>query len=169
MKELLKKLNNFRLSSLISACAALFGCLVVAGALVAYQFSAAPTTGEAAGGRTYTTIAFFNNQSLGMVFFLFAIFAIIIGIVVIYKAFPYILPKQKLEPLKSMGWVLLAENVLILGLVVLMFIILITEKTIIPAVWCVLIALGTMSVGFSGMWVYPTLKCRYYTPEIAKK
>lgn len=168
MKELLKKLNNFRLSSLIMAIVGVFGSLIGVGLLFAFSFS---HVAREAGMRksSMTTIAFWDNRVAGMVFFIAALVAIILGIVVAYLAMAYILPKQKLEPKRSFGWILLAENVVLVIDLVLIFVLLNTEETVIPAVWAILAALIVLSFGFSALWVYPNLKCRYYTPEIAKK
>lgn len=120
MKNFLKKLNNFRLSSLIMAALAVFGILVVIVFFVAYQTNTAGSTEIfAQTDQSLLRSAFPDRELLGFVFFMSALFSIILGVVVVALAYPYIMPKDKGVPNRIIGWVLLVQNVLIFVLIVL--------------------------------------------------
>ena len=162
MKEFLKTLNNFRLSSLIMSVGSLLGIVAVVLFLVFYQTSGLMLNSD---NVLVQTIAFYSNQVAGMMFFLFAICSIVLGIVLIAKAFPFVMPKSKLQPVKSLSWILLAQNLCLAALIIMVFFLLGTEVTNHAAGWTIGIVIGTFSFLFSLVWIYPTLKCDFYCPE----
>ncbi len=166
MKELLKKLNNFQLTSLLNAIGALVGLIAVIVALVLYQTSGVALDAEE---NEIITNAFAKNQALGMVYFIFAILAIVCGIVVLMKAVKFIFPKTRENPDYSVTWILLAENVFVLGLLVLIFVLLATETTRYAPGFVFVVVLGALSVVYSGLLCYPNVKCHYYMPELKIK
>lgn len=166
MKETLKKLNNFRLSSLLISIGSLVGLITVALCLILYQTSGTKINQE---GEEVITNAFASNQALGMLFFIFAILAIVCGIVVIGKAFKFVMPKTRETPDHSLTWILLGENVFVLALLVLVFVLLGTETTRYAAGFVIAVVLGTLSIVYSALLVYPNIKCHYYMPELEVK
>lgn len=120
MKQLLKKLNNFRLSATIMAGIAVLGILVTVLFFVAYQTT---TAGSpilyAQKDTTLVRNAFPDRPILGFVFFISAFLAIILGVAVIAFSLPFIMPKEKGIPSRTIAWVLAAQQVFVLVLVVL--------------------------------------------------
>lgn len=166
MKEFIKTLNNFRLSSLLMAIGSAVGIIAAVLFIIFYQISGITINSD---GVEVVVTAFHTNQVAQMFFFIADIIAIILGIVVIYQAFPYIFPKAKGIPNKVLGWVLLAENVFLVILIVMAFVLLATEETRVAGGWVVSIMLATFSAAFSGLWIYPNLKCNFYCPELSAK
>ncbi len=167
MKELIKKLNNFRLSSLLLAIGALVEIIVAVLYLVLYQSNG---LAEINGVETVTTALYSTDmKAVGMFYFLTAFILIIVGITLIYKAFPFIFPKSKENPIHSLGWLLLAESILLMIMTVISLIIISTEVSRHTAGYIVLIVIAFLANIYSGLWIYPTLRCRFYCPEVVKK
>lgn len=166
MKEFLKKLNNFRLSSTLIACGSIVGIIATVLFFVFYQISGVTTLAD---GTTEVTIAFQDKQALGMWFFIVGIIALIFGIYVVYTAFPYIFPKEKLQPKRSLGFALAGQNVLVLILTIFAILAMTTEVTRVAAGWAISIVLAALSIIFAGLWMYPNVKCNFYCPEVNKK
>ena len=166
MKNLLKKLNNFRLASLVYAAIAVLGVLVTILFFVAYQ----TTTHYTQKDLSVITNAFPDKEILGMIFFVSAIVAVILGIAVVILSFPYIMPKEKGTPNRAIGYVLAAQAIFVLILVVLGVVNLILKnpkaKVENPVFWIIDIALGVIFVGGAGCMLLPTLKCDFYCPEL---
>ena len=120
MKQLLKKLNNFRLSATIMAGIAVLGIIVTVLFFAAYQTTTAGS--DLMFAQKDTTLlknAFPDRPILGFVFFISAFLAIILGVAVIAFSLPFIMPKEKGIPSKTIGWVLAAQQVFLLVLVTL--------------------------------------------------
>ena len=177
MKAILKKLNNFRLASLVYAAVAVFGVIVTVLYFVAYQTTNHFTQKD----QTITTNAFPRTELVGMIFFISAILAVILGIVVIALAWPYIMPKDKGTPSKALGYVLAAQAVFVLVLVALSVVELVADKgkdfaspahsfkTENVIFWIIDMVLGVIFVGAAGCMLLPTLKCDFYCPELVAK
>ncbi len=197
MKQFLKKLNNFRLSSTIMAGIAVLGIIVTLLFFAAYQTT---TLGSdiiyAQKDTTLIHIAFPDRPILGFVFFMAAFVAIILGVAVVAFALPFIMPKEKGVPSRTIGWVLLAQQVFILVLVVLGVLALATavrETSYLQAVeeeiegvtetvyyvksavmdtvlnkpfWIIDIALGVIVIALGCFMAYPNSVCDFYCPEI---
>ena len=197
MKQLLKKLNNFRLSATIMAGITALGILVTVLFFVAYQTTTAGS--DIIYAQKDTTLlrsAFPDRPILGFVFFMAAFLAIILGVAVIAFSLPFIMPKEKGIPSRTIGWVLLAQQVFLLVLVVLGVLALATsvrETSYLEAVkeeiegveetvlyvrkgvmdtvlnkpfWIIDIALAVIVIACGCFMVYPNLRCDFYCPEI---
>lgn len=128
MKEFKKKLNNFRLTTFIMAGIAVLGIIVTLLFFVAYQ--TATSGSEILFAQRDTTIlhnAFPDKPILGFIFFMAAFLAIILGVAVVAFCLPFIMPKEKGVPSRTIGWVLVAQQVFLLVLVVLGVLALITS------------------------------------------
>ena len=129
MKQFIKKLNNFRLTTFIMAGIAVLGIIVTLLFFVAYQTTTAGS--DIMFAQRDTTLihnAFPDRPILGFVFFMAAFLAIILGVAVVAFCLPYIMPKEKGVPSKNIGWVLVAQQVFLLVLVALAVVNLITAK-----------------------------------------
>ena len=165
MKQLLKKLNNFRLTSLIFAAIALFGALVTILFFVSYQ----TTCHFEQVDKSVITNAFPDKEILGMIFFISAIVAVILGIAVIALALPYIMPKEKGVPNRNLGYVLVAQAVFMLVLIVLGVLVIIDKRTENRAFWIINMVLGLIFVGGAAFMMLPNLRCDFYCPELVEK
>ena len=165
MKQLLKKLNNFRLTSLIFTAIALFGALVTILFFVSYQ----TTCHFEQIDKSVITNAFPDKEILGMVFFISAIVTVILGIAVIALAFPYIMPKEKGVPTRTLGYVLLAQAVFMLVLIVLGILVIVDKRTENRVFWIINMVLGLIFVGGSCFMLYPNITCDFYCPDIVEK
>ena len=150
IKEFCKTFNNFNFTAKLLALGGLVGIVSAVSFLLLYQLG----TGE--------THALAEKQFLGMFYFIAAILSIIVGVTLVYKAMPYVSPKQKLVPATSFVWLLLAQNILLLFMLVVAFIILGTETVKIPALYVVNCALAGLSICYSILWIYPNIICQYY-------
>ena len=114
MKNLLKKLNNFRLASLVYAAIAVLGVIVTLLFFVAYQTtSLSSDVLYAQKDMSVVSNAFPDREILGMIFFISAIVAVILGIAVVVLSFPYIMPKEKGTPNRAIGYVLAAQAIFV--------------------------------------------------------
>ena len=102
IKEFCKTFNNFNFTAKLLALGGLVGIVSAVSFLLLYQLG----TGE--------THALTEKQFLGMFYFIAAILSVIVGVTLVYKAMPYVSPKQKLVPATSFVWLLLAQNILLL-------------------------------------------------------
>ena len=168
MKELIKKLNNFRLSSALLAGGALVEIVVAILYLVLYQSNG--FTIDEDGTQTITTALYATDlKAVGMFYFLAAFTLIIVGITLIYKALPFIFPKSKENPIHSLGWLLLAESVLLLFMTIISICFISTENSRHTAGFIVLIIIALLANVYSGLMIYPTLRCHFYCPEVINK
>ncbi|HBF68220.1 MAG TPA: hypothetical protein DDW20_02730 [Firmicutes bacterium] len=167
MKELLKKLNNFRLFSLLLALGSAVEVILVVIGLILYQ-----TSGTGEDVVTHEPIivnAFNNNQIAGMFYFFEATIIIVLAVVTIYKAIPYLFAKQKLNPMISLGYINAAGGVFTLAFVIQIIYLLATETSRYVAGFVIIIVLGILVAIYNGLLVYPNIKCNFYCPEPQKK
>lgn len=174
MKKLVTKLNNFRLTALIESIIQLLVGLVSLGFLFAYSY-AGQDNGK------YIEPAFpykdgdMTPQFLGMIFFVSAIFSLILAGYVIYSLFKPLMNKETYVPKKA---ILVAGkvNILLQAIVDVLTIVLIVgsytgmfpvPKTLV--LFIVLFVLSIISIVFMCLSIYPLKKCEYYQPPIKKK
>ena len=164
MKEILKKLNNFRLTSTLLASGALLELVMTVLYLVFYQTSGIVVED----GVTSATVALTNAKFWGMVYFLLAFATIIVGITLIYKAIPFIFPKAKETPTKSLGWLFVAESVLLFFMTIITFVIISTEESNHFVGFLICGIISVLCIISAGLMVYPWLKCRFYCPDVSR-
>lgn len=169
MKELLKKLNNFKSFSLILSLTGLVEVIVMVVSLILYQTSSPVTINSDGTIEEKINHAFSGNQIAGMIFFIEVIIAIILGIVVVYKTLPFVFPKQKLNPTRVFGYVQVAGGVFSLAFAIQVIYLVSTEQTRYLAGWVILIILSLLVALFSFALVYPNVKCHFYCPDPNKK
>ena len=197
MKEFKKKLNNFRLTTFIMAGIAVLGIIVTLLFFVAYQTTTAGS--DIMFAQKDTTLihnAFPDRPILGFIFFMAAFLAIILGVAVVAFCLPFIMPKEKGIPSRTIGWVLVAQQVFLLVLVALAVVNLITakretsylvaveeiiegnpetvlyvRKAVMDTVlnkpfWIIDIALGVIVIAAGAFMAYPNAVCDFYCPEV---
>lgn len=165
MKELLKKLNNFRLTSSLIAGGALLEILMAVLFLVFYQSSGRLVDD----GAETVVVALYNAKFWGMIYFLVAFTLIVVGITLIYKAIPFIFPKAKETPIKSLGWLFVSESALLLIMAIISFVIVGNEFSyhVVGFLICGIISL--LCNVYAALLIYPWIKCRFYCPDVEKK
>lgn len=197
MKEFKKKLNNFRLTTFIMAGIAVLGIIVTLLFFVAYQTTTAGS--DIMFAQKDTTLihnAFPDRPIIGFIFFMAAFLAIILGVAVVAFCLPFIMPKEKGVPSRTIGWVLVAQQVFLLVLVALAVVNLITakretsylvaveeiiegnpetvlyvRKAVMDTVlnkpfWIIDIALGVIVIAAGAFMAYPNAVCDFYCPEV---
>lgn len=197
MKEFKKKLNNFRLTTFIMAGIAVLGIIVTLLFFVAYQTTTAGS--DIMFAQKDTTLihnAFPDRPIIGFIFFMAAFLAIILGVAVVAFCLPFIMPKEKGVPSRTIGWVLVAQQVFLLVLVALAVVNLITakretsylvaveeiiegnpetvlyvRKAVMDTVlnkpfWIIDIALGVIAIAAGAFMAYPNAICDFYCPEV---
>ena len=169
-KALIKKLNNFRLTSIIMSAISLVAGIVSLGLLFIYYFAGDISTKTESRQPSFTSLGA-EGRILGMVFFLFCIFVIILSIVVIYNVLPNILNKEKVSPKKSPLIMAVVNGAL--EVVVLVFAILaITIDKEVPntlALYIVAIPFVALTAIGNLLCIVPFLKCVFYQPAIGSK
>ena len=163
VKKLIKTLNNYQITARLMACVGLFAIITDVLLFLFYQLSGGMQ--EVSGVVTQVT-AFNDNKILGMVYFLSAIIAIILGIVIVYMSLPYCFPKDKMNPNKSLPWVVVANGVFHLILAVLVVVLLATEASQVMVGFVVALVLSFIVVLCSAFFAFPATKCLFYMPSL---
>ena len=106
MKKFLKKFKKFKLTAIVEACTGVVSVIASILILVFYQTNLAVEKQVGRKGVETVLVNGFNEQPInGMIFFLAALLAIIMGIVATYGAYPYIFKKdEKLDPNRALPW-----------------------------------------------------------------
>lgn len=167
MKELLKKLNNFRLFSLLLSIGSLVEVIAVVIGLILYQTSG--TGADVVTGEPIIVNAFIDNQLAGMFYFFEATIILVLAIVTIYKSFPFIMAKQKLNPMPSLAYINAAGGVFSLAFAIQIIYLLATETSRYVPGFVIVVILCFLAVIYNGLLVYPNIKCNFYCPEPEKK
>ena len=90
MKNLLKKFRDFRLTAKIEGCLGLVSAICSLALLLFYQFNQVDPEDPS------KIVTGFNGEPiLGMMMFLFGLFALIFSIVVVYTSYPFIFKKEE--------------------------------------------------------------------------
>lgn len=163
MKKIIKKLNNYKLTSRLLMVAGAIGIVFVAMAFVFYQFSGGYDTENS---RQLTAFAADDRKILGMIFFLACILVAILSISCIYCSLKYAFPKEKVNPNKVIPWLAFANGVLILFVTVFEIIIISTEASQTAVGFVIDIIVGFISGLYSISFILPALKCDYYMPAL---
>ena len=172
-KKVLKKLNNFRFTSILAACISAVAGLYALLSFVFFNFA-----GELVEGSSYyREVGFYYHETASgqpdggvLSFFVFLCFIVVLicGIIVAYSAVPFIKNKEKLLPRKSILISGFVGGVFELGLVILM-IMLLGEKPLTSVGLIITLPLGILTTIGQCMYLLPYLKCHFYMPEVSKK
>lgn len=168
MKELAKKLNNFRLSAFIEAIIQVFGALVLLGDVVCYTFAGGVSDSK------FPIQAFQYDpespvpQMLGMVFFMSCLIGIIVSVVVIYQLLPNILNKEKVSPKKGFLITGAVNSIFHIILIVLSIVLIVREQPQTTAGLIVTIVGSGLYIIANVLKIYPLVRCEYYQPEIKR-
>lgn len=156
MKNLLKKFRDFRLTAMIEGCLGLLSAICSLALLLLYQFNQVDPEDPS------KIVTGFNGEPiLGMMMFLFGLFALIFSIVVVYTSYPFIFKKEeKLEPNKALVWFGVTIAVLSILFVVFAFMMVgrpgsrYTVGVIIVSIFSLIASIGQLAM------MYPALTVR---------
>lgn len=166
LKKLTKTLNNYKITARLMALVGLVAIVTDVLLFIFYQFSGGMQ--EVSGVPTQVT-AFDGNKILGMVYFLSAIIAIILGIAIVYSSFPYCFPKDKMNPNKALPWMCVANAVFHLVLAVLVIVLLATEVSQVMIGFVIALVLSFLVALCSAFFAFPALQCRFYMPSLLEE
>lgn len=167
MKELAKKLNNFRLSAFIEAIIQVFGALVLLGDVVCYTLAGGVENGFPVQAFQYDPESPVP-QMLGMIFFMSCLIGIIVSVVVIYQLLPNILNKEKVTPKKGFLITGAVNSIFHIILVVLSIVLIVREQPQTTAGLIVTIVGSGLYIIANALKIYPLVRCEYYQPEIKR-
>lgn len=172
-KAIIKKLNNYRLTALIISCVNLVAGIVSLGLLFIYYFAGVVSKVTLSQQPSFVGLKGADNfpygRILGMVFFLFMIFNIILSIAIIYNLLPAIRNKEKVTPKRSPLIMAIVNGSF--GVVVLVFSILaiVLEKPNTYSWYIVTIPFTVLTSIANILCIVPFLKCVFYQPSVGLK
>ena len=166
-RKIIKKLNNFKFTSLIAMCISAVSVLYAIFSFAFFHYA-----GDLLENENYIrAVGFYdkpNGEFLSLLVFLCAFLSLILSIVVVYGSWPFVKNQEKMAPRKNnlmMGFI---AGVLELGLVILMIALLGEHpKTMVGII--VTLPFGILSMIGSLLYIIPWLKCEFYMPEINRK
>ena len=176
LRKIIKKLNNFRFTSILMACASGLAALYALGSFFLYHFAGDPDPQSKGLIRNTGFSDTLNGPYVGMVLFFAAIITLFISIYVAYSAVPFIKNKEKLNIRKGLLLAGFVSAVFELLLFILMIVLLVKnpahESATATAVWKALLIVslpfGLVSTIATGLYLVPFLMCDFYMPEIKR-
>ena len=167
LRQMIKKLNNFKFTALLVLIISGVAALYALGCLFMYHF-AGPIDPEIQVRQVgFTGVQ--GGQYLGMFLFFMAILTLFISIYVAYSMVPFVQNKEKTNPRKGLllaGFVSsIFEFVLIIFMIILMAIG--HPQTLVAII--VTLPFGLASMIGSCLYIIPWLKCDFYMPAIGQK
>ena len=165
MKKIIKKLNNFRLTSIILCGVSLLAGIISLGMLFIYYFAGDISDATMSRQPSFTSLGA-SGRIMGMVFFLFCIFVIIAAIVIIYNLLPYVRNKEKLTPKKSPFIVAIVNGALQVVVLVFSILAIILEKPNTLGWYVATIPFNVITIVANFLCFIPLFKCVFYQPAI---
>lgn len=167
IKKLTKTLNNYQITARLMMIAGLITIITNILLFVCYQLSGGMQEGDA--GVMVQITAFNDAKVVGMIYFLFAIVSIILGIAIVYAAMPYAFPKDKMNPNKALPWLHVANGALQFALMIMTIYLLATETSQMAVGFVIALIIGFIGVVCSLFFLFPGLRCRFYMPAFVDK
>jgi len=167
LKPIVKKLNNFKFTALLCAIGGAVSVILTILLFVFYARSGLDGNGN-------VTIAFnyvkgVNSPSIyivGMIYFLICIVSLIVGIVIVALSFPFIFPKDKMTPKKSLPWLMVANGAIHFALIIMVIYLITSEFSRMKVGYIIYIIVGALLLIYSLLFILPGLKCRFYMPQL---
>ena len=178
-KTIIKKLNNFRLTSFIVAGINLVAALSALVLVFMYHFAGGPvpdsknsTRPSFAGLDIVNSVAegeVITGKLMGMAFFLLLVVVLILSIYTIYTLLPAILNKEKITPKKSPLIVSIVTGGLQIAVLVFSILAITLEEPITKVGYIITIPFTVLSLIANILCIVPILKCIFYQPAIGSK
>lgn len=167
MKELIKKLNNYRRTSIIVSLISLATALVAIALFVLYAFAGDISPLTTSRQPAFTSLGQ-NGRIIGMFYFIILIFVLALAIAVMYLSFPAILNKNKIDPKRSTLMVAVVNAGFELLALVLTVVEVAVEKsnTMVGFIICIPLLLITLLANVA--CIIPFIKCDFYMPQIKR-
>lgn len=163
MKQIIKKLNNFRLTASIASGLALLAGLLSLGSLFLYHFA-----GET-NGRGFRIVGFNDKPVVGFIYFMIILVTIILSITVIYLLLPSVRNKEKIVPSRTPLLLATISAGFQLALLVLSIVLIVTETPNTKVGFIVLFPFEVITIIGSALCILPYIKCSFYMPAIGQK
>ena len=167
VRKVIKKLNNFKFTSLLAMCIS-----TVSGLYAIFSFAFFHYAGDLLENENYIrAVGFYNKPNGGMLsllVFLCAFLSLILSIVVVYGSWPFVKNQEKMAPRKNNLMIGFIAGVLEFGLVILMIALLGEHPNTMVGI-IVTLPFGILSMIGSLLYIFPWLKCEFYMPEIVRK
>lgn len=164
-RKIIKKFNNFRLTAAVTMGTGILAALYALGSFLCYNFAGDIVDGVRDVGFDSTN----TGKILGMILFLIALGALIIGIIVAYCLIPAVKNTEKVTIKKGYLVVSFVGAFFVLALMVMMILLIILDEPKTLAWIIVSIPFGVISIAASVFEFILYKKCDFYMPEIAKK
>lgn len=175
-RKIIKKLNNFRFTAILMACASGLAALYALGSFFLYHFAGDPDPVSKGLIRNVGFSDTPNGPYIGMVLFFAAIITLIVSLYIVYSTIPFIKNNDKVAIRKGLLLAGFISSIFELLLFVLMIILLVKnphhEKESVYHLWKALLIVslpfGFVSTIATGLYLVPFLKCDFYMPEIKR-
>ena len=166
-RKLIKKLNNFRFTSILMAIISGVCALYALASLFLYHFA-----GELEPPKYLIRFVGFsdveNGEYLGMILFFASIISLFISIFVVYSLIPFIKNNEKVSPKKGLLLGGFVAGIFELVLIVFMILLLAIGHPRTLALIIVSLPFGFASMVGCLLYIIPYLKCDFYMPEIKR-
>lgn len=166
-KSLIRKMNNYRLSSVILASISALTGVIALGLTFIYYF-AGDKTNKGAQQPSFVTLGP-SGRIMGMIFFLALIAVVILAVVVVYGALPYIMNKEKVVPKKSPFIISVVNGGLEVVVLVFSILAITLETPHTLVLYIVTIPFTVITAVANILCILPFLKCVFYQPAIGSK
>ena len=167
VKNLIKKLNNFKFTSIVMAIVSGVAALYALASLFLYHFA-----GELEPPKYLVRFVGFSNVEngayLGMILFFAAIFSLFISIFVLYSLIPFIKNKEKVVPKKGLLLAGFISGIFEVVLIIFMILLIALDHPNTLVLIIVSLPFGFASAAGCLLYLLPYLKCDFYMPEIKR-
>ena len=166
-RALVKKLNNFRLTAVVLSIISLVAGIVSLGLLFIYNFGGGVDSKDKV-QPSFVSLGS-TGRLLGMVFFLFCIFVVILSVFIIYNLLPYMLNKEKLSPKKSPVVLAIVNGGLQVVVIIFSILAIVLETPTTLALYIVTIPFNVVTCVANFLCIILLRKCTFYQPAIGSK
>ena len=167
VKNLIKKLNNFKFTSIVMAIVSGVAALYALASIFLYHFA-----GELEPPKYLVRFVGFadveNGAYLGMILFFAAIISLFISIFVIYSLIPFIKNSEKVTPKKGLLLAGFISGIFEVILIIFMILLIALGHPNTLVLIIVSLPLGLASAVGCLLYLLPYLKCDFYMPEIKR-
>ena len=163
-KQIIKKLNNFRFTSILASIISGVAGVYALASLFLYHFA-----GELEPPKYLIRHVGFNDRPyLGMVLFFGILGTLVCSIIVVYLSVPFIKNKEKLTPRKSTILTGFIGAPFELLTIILMIVLAASEHPQTEIGIWLTFPIGLLSMCGTALYLLPYLKCDFYMPEIKR-
>lgn len=167
LKNIIKKLNNFKFSALVMSIVALVGSVYSLTSFFLYHF-AGDIMETGATVDLMRKVGFFDRPFMGMFLYFMAVISLFIGIFLIYSFLPFIQNKEKVIIRKGLVLAGFVNAFFEFLLCVFMLLLVILENPKTELAIILTLPIGVLASIAYGLFLIPYLKCDFYMPEIKK-